>query len=729
MTIDQILQLAVEHHQKGEFAQAEPLYRQVLAHDPNHVDAMCLLALLSNQRGDPRAAIELLRRAEAVAPDNPRVRAATAEAYSNLGDLLRRAGNPSEAIGAYRAALALRPEMAETANNLGLALVMSGRLTEALEAYRHAVAQRPGLAEAHNNLAVILQALRRFEEALRAAQEAIRHRAEYPEAYDAAGRALMSLGRVDEAAAAFETAVRLRPPFAEAWNDLGNARAALGAYQAAREAYQTAVRIRPDFLDAVINLGNLLSEFGLPEEAALRYRRALEVRPDAAAIHNNLGSLLGELGEPQQALAAFRRATELQPDFKQAWSNLLYASHFDPMLDGRAILEEHMRWARRFAEPLTAAAQPHDEVDRNPNRRLRIGYVSPDLRDHAVGRFMLPLLTKHDRERFEIYCYADVERGDGVTEHLRDTADVWRGTFGTPDDALAKQIRQDRVDILIDLAVHSAGNRMLVFARRPAPVQCTYLGYPGTTGMSAVQWRLTDRFLDPPEQDRPFYSERPKYLETTYWCYQPPAFQTPISPLPMLEGGHVTFGCLNSFAKVSRLAIEAWAQVLQRVPGSRLLVHAHRGSHREKVREVFRARGIADERVEFIAKTQPSAYFATYARIDVALDAFPYNGGTTTCDALWMDVPVVSIPGDIAVRRAGLSILSRVGLADLVASQGDMGNYLDIASELASDRDRLLHLRSTLRDRMRASPLLDATSFARDIEQCYREMWKDWCDR
>ena len=723
MNVQETLQQAVRYHEGGELARAEPLYRQVLAADPRNFDALSLLAVLANQTGHPQAAIELLRRADAVRPNDPRLRAATAEAYSSLGDHFSRQRALAPAIDAYRNALSLRADMPETANNLGLALGMSGRLNDAVEAYRHAIAHRPTLAEAHSNLSDALRVLGRYDQAIAAAREAIRLRPAYPEAFNNLGNALVALGRIKEGVEAYESALRTNPDSAETWNNLGNARAALGLGDQAGEAYKNAVRLRPDFAEALSNLGNWLKEGGRLEEALDSYRRATVARPDIAEIQNNLANALRELGEAEAAMATFEKAVALRPDFQTAWSNLLFTSQFVPALDGRAILERHVNWATRFADPLTATASPPDN-DRDTNRRLRVGYVSPDLRDHPAGRFMVPLLANHDREQFEVFCYADIARSDAVTEKLRAHADQWRNTLHLGDEALAKQVRADRIDILVDLALHSAYNRMLVFARMPAPVQCTYLGYPGTTGMRAMQWRLTDRLLDPPDEDRPFYSERSMHLETTYWCYPPPDFTTIVTPLPMLENGHVTFGSFNAFAKITKLALQTWAQLLERVPSSRLILHTNYGSHREQVREIFAARGVAADRVEFVGRLTPAHYFANFHQVDVALDAFPYNGGTTTLDALWMGVPVVSIAGDIAVRRSGLSILTRVGLRGLIAR--DAEGYLDIAAALAADRNRLMGLRASLRDRMRASPLMDAPAFARDVERCYRSLWNDW---
>jgi predicted O-linked N-acetylglucosamine transferase (SPINDLY family) len=373
---------------------------------------------------------------------------------------------------------------------------------------------------------------------------------------------------------------------------------------------------------------------------------------------------------------------------------------------------------------LASLQRPHTN-DCSPDRRLRIGYVSPDFRSHPVGTFLLPLLESHDHQGFEIFCYSSVRVPDAITARCRAQADVWRDALGMSDEQLAGAIRDDRIDVLVDLTMHMADNRLLVFARKPAPVQVTYLAYCGTTGLAAMDYRLTDPYLDPPGRDEPFYCERSVRLPETYWCYRPVIETSPAETLPASGTGQIVFGSLNNFCKVSDASLAAWSRLLQAVPGSRLLLHAHAGSHRQRVCTLLAGQGVAAERLELIDFLPAGDYFDVYRRIDVALDPFPYGGGTTTCDALWMGVPVVSLAGATAVGRGGLSILSNVGLPDLVAR--DPGEYVEIAARLAGDLPRLRELRAALRDRMRKSPLMDAPRFARNVEAAYRRMWKEWC--
>nr|MBA2707372.1 hypothetical protein [Gemmatimonadaceae bacterium] len=329
-----------------------------------------------------------------------------------------------------------------------------------------------------------------------------------------------------------------------------------------------------------------------------------------------------------------------------------------------------------------------------------------------------------DREHFEVICYSGVPSPDRLTERMRPLADQWRSTIGVSDDALAQQIRADSIDVLVDLTLHSADNRMLAFARKPAPVQISYLGYPGTTGLAAMDWRLTDPYLDPPQNDA-LYVEKSLRLPRTYWCYLAPDGVPDVGPLRAWRSGLVTYGCLNNFSKLNDRVLACWARILASVAGSRLLLHAGEGSHRTRVQEMFAAHGVSVERIEFVGKVPYGEYFAAYGRIDVGLDPFPYTGGTTTCDALWMGVPVVTLAGESAVQRGGVSLLTSANLHEWIAS--DENRYVDLATKAAGDLKAIEKLRGSMRDRLRASVLTDAATFAADVEEAYRFAWKQWC--
>ena len=544
----------------------------------------------------------------------------------------------------------------------------------------------------------------------------LRSRADCPETHFNLGNTLSSLGRIEDGIASYRQAVALRPDYADAINNLGAAYRTRGLYVDALTTFKSSA-------DAPDGPGNAPTARDDVDEALAAFERALEINPELPSAHLNLGNYLKDVGRTEEAIAHYRKAARLKPDAGMT-GNLLYALHFHPDYGPPEIWKEHREWNERFVRPLAANIAPHQN-DPNPDRRLRIGYVTPDFRDHPVGRFMLPLLANHDHGQFEIFSYGDVRVAGALTPVLRRHVDVWRDTLGFSDEQLAGQIRRDRIDILVDLTMHLEGSRLLAFARKPAPVQITYLAYCSTTGVQTIDYRFTDSYLDPKEDNR-FYSEKSARLRT-YWCYPAPRESPPVGPLPALGSGHVTFGCLNNFSKVSPPALDAWCELLRRVPRSRFIVHAHEGNHRREILGRFVERGIRPDRIEFAGYLVMERYLQMYNRIDIALDPFPYCGGTTTCDAFWMGVPVVTLAGHTAVSRGGASLLSNLGLPDLVTT--NIEQYVERAAQLADDLPRLQSLRSGLRERMRASALMDAPAFARDVEAAYRRIWRTWCEQ
>jgi protein O-GlcNAc transferase len=403
-----------------------------------------------------------------------------------------------------------------------------------------------------------------------------------------------------------------------------------------------------------------------------------------------------------------------------AYDNLLYAINFHPDYDAHRIAREAAHWENTI-KFLTPVAKTYRN-DRAPDRRLRVGFVSPDFRDHTIGRFMQPLFAHHDPAQMEIAAYAEVLREDWMTQSLRRFTSIWRDTRGVDDQQLARQIDSDQIDILIDLAMHSDGSRLITFAQRPAPLQATYLAYCGSTGLHAMDYRLSDPFIDPPGGDETIYAERTIRLET-FWCYTPPPGVP--TPTPRALGQPVVFGCLNNFAKINTAVLTCWAEVLRRVDDSTLLIHAFEGAHRQRVLNFFTRVGIDSKRIRFIGQQKQNDYFASYSQIDIALDPFPFGGGTTTCDALWMGVPVVTLAGRTACARGGASILNQIGMPELVALR--TGEYIDTAVELARDESRRNWLRSNLRDVMSQSCLMDAPRFAHNFQSLCREVWRRYC--
>jgi protein O-GlcNAc transferase len=599
-------------------------------------------------------------------------------------------GQLGPAENLYRQVLQADPRHADAWHLLGLLAAQAGRRDLAAEYIGQALHYHPDFAEAHYNLGIVY-----FEQ-----------------------------GHPDKAEASYRQALLLKPQYAEAHSNLGNALARQGRRAEAEASYREAIHLKPELAEAHNSLGVILHSQRRMEEALRCYEEALRFRPTYASAHSNVGNTYKDLGQMEEAIAAFRQAVRCQPDFMGGHSNLLYALLFSPHYDSEAVFAEHQRWNRQHAEHLGKNVEPHAN-DRTPQRRLKVGYVSADFRGHPIGLWMLPLLEAHDHANFEIYCYSSVKGADAITLRCRACADVWREAHPLSDVQLAGLIRQDQIDILVDLTMHMAGHRLLVFARKPAPVQVTYLAYPGTTGLTAVDYRLTDNYFDPPGQPERYYSEKCWRLPDGVSCYHPVLETPPVNALPALEKGFVTFGCLNNFCKVGTPTLEAWSQILKKVPESRMLLCTPFGRCRERLGNYFAERGIVPDRIQFVDYAALADYFWNYHRIDIALDPFPYGGGTTTCDALWMGVPVVTLARPEIVSRAGLSLLSNVQLQELVAH--DVDEYVRIASDLAGNVSRLSAYRAGLRERLRASPMMDGPRFAKNMEAAFRAMWRSWC--
>ncbi|EDY18047.1 TPR repeat-containing protein [Chthoniobacter flavus Ellin428] len=744
-TAQQVLELGLQHHQAGRLAEAEACYREILEAQPDHLDALHLLGVAAMQTGRAELAVNLLNRVAALVPNHPAVHSNLGEAYRglgkfeeavasfrralqlkpddvlaqyNLGNVLVEWGKLEEAIAAYRRVLTLKPDYVDAHNNLGIALARQGVMTEATEVLRRALQLAPADAGAWNNFGIVLAEQGRFGEAVEAYRRALELAPNQPEAHNNFGNACKELGQFESAVAAYRRAVELRPDSAEFQANLGNGLREQGRFDEAMAAYRHALALQPKRAETHHEMGNALAGQGQLDAAVLAYRATLELKPDYGVARCNLGNVLRDQGMLDEAIAAYRRAAESKSAQLVAQSNLIYTLHYHADGNEGEIRREQCLWNERFGGDTRPAVRYSNEPDFH--RRLRIGYVSPEFRDHVTGRNLWPLFKEHDRTAFEIFCYSGVVRPDGMTQQFRERVDHWRSTLGVSDEELAEWVQRDGVDILVDLTQHMDGNRLAMFGRRPAPVQLSFAGYPEATGVEAIPYRISDRFLEP-------HSTEDRLLRIdSYWCYDPCGAEIGVNELPVQRNGWVTFGCLNHFCKVNEPTLRRWAKVLRTVRDSKLMLLSPEGSHRRKTWRILESEGVEARRVEFVPRCGRRAYLELYQQMDVALDTFPYNGHTTSLDALWMGVPVVSLAGRSAVSRAGLSQLSNLGLAELVASAED--EFVEIAAALAQDLSRLADLRRTLRARMEASVLMDAIRFTRGIESAYRQMWQRWCE-
>lgn len=668
----------------GNYALAEGLAQQALAGSAKLPQAYYLRGLAQASQGrndDARASYEAaLQLNKDFLP-----------ALGNLALILNQQRKFKEAESWSRRALNLAPNEVFLLNCLGNALQGQGQEEEAMAYYRRIVGIDPNFAEAHGNL----------------------------------GSILLSRGQFEAAIASFQRGLELRPDYAEGYNDLGSTLHAIGRFDQAQACYRRALELNPALAMAHTNLGSILNDLGQVDEALVHCRRAIEINPNYAESHNNLGNTLRNLGLIDEAIASYRRALAIKPTLAEAHSNLLFVMNFAADNSPQDILAAAGEFEQRFGQP-RRSAWPRHANSRDPARRLRIGYCSPDFRRHAVATFAEPILANHDPAQVEVFCYAEVKMVDEVTERLKMLADHWYSTVGLSDDAVAQMIEEHQIDILVDLTGHSANNRLLAFARKPAPIQLTYLGYPGTTGLSAMDYRLTDGYTDPLGVADAYYSERLLRLPHSLWCYRPSYDMPEVPPSPALKNGYLTFGSFNNFNKVDPATLALWAELLQSLPTARLkMLTVPAGEARLRIQDFFAERGVTADRLEFHGKLPGREFVRAFADVDISLDPLTVNGATTTCESLWMGVPVISLTGSRFLTRAGLSILSAAGLPEFAAATP--ADYLRIAVDMAGKLPELAELRAGLRARLRYSPLVDEAGFTGDLENIYRQIWREWC--
>jgi protein O-GlcNAc transferase len=678
-----ILQQAVQQHQLGRLAEAEKSYRQVLALAPNQPDAYNLLGVIAHQTGRIDYAVDLMTRAVAL-------NAKDANFHRNLADALYARGDYGKASAEFRSALSLVPTDAIAVNGLGLALRELGDIYEALQCFKSAFGLESTRWDFAFNLGTTLESLQEYEAAVTCYQRV----------------------RV------------LKPDSAETCNNLGNSLHALKRYREAESYLRRSLELKPDYAVAELNLGLVLLFLARTDEAVECFQRCITLDPGLSQAYNNLGYALREQGRTAEAMNWFRRAVEINPENREAGANILFSMVLLPDYDLEAISRASREfWLGHEPQALAQTAEP-THVD--PGKRLRIGYISADFRRHPIAYFMMPLLAHRDKKGFEIYCYYNQANEDDFTVRIKTLSDHWRAVALVSDNTLASMIDADQIDILVDLSGHTAHNRLEVFARKPAPVQVTYLGYPATTGLLSMDYRLTDSIADPPGEVESYYSERLSRLPQSLWCYAPPPDIPEVSGLPASANGYVTFGSFNKIAKLGPEAISLWARVLHSVPGSRLLMASvPPGSAQARILELFDKFGIDASRLRLTGPLANVEFLRLYQEVDITLDSFPCNGATSTCESLWMGVPVISLLGNTCAGRAGLSLLTAAGYPEWVAQTDQQ--YIEIALKLAGDFETLSETRADLRRRVQNSALGNAAKFAMELESAYRGMWLNWC--
>jgi predicted O-linked N-acetylglucosamine transferase (SPINDLY family) len=672
-TAEELFRQGIAAHQTGDLDTAERLYRQLLNATPDYAPCLSNLASIVSRR-DPTEAEQLFVRAIEAGPG-------LIDAHFNLGNLYRRLGRPREAVTAYEDALRISPDAPAALVNLGLAVSDYGDWFRAVECFARAATIAPHL----------------------------------PDALVYLGDALARCGRVSEAVLALRESVARFPDAARGHYNLGIHLAATGATEEATASFERALQLNPNYPEAHNALGVALEVVGRTDDAQREYREALRLKPEFADAWANLGTSLGEQGRWSEAVEALRYSSSLAPRAGTG-STLLANLLSSADLSSERLRDAHIAWAREYADPLTPA-EPPPPRHHAEHERIRLGYVFGEFRSRSALAFVEALLTHHDRTRFHVTVYGNPIRHEDAFARLRRLADSWRPVTRLSDEQLVELIRADEIDILADLNGHSSGNRLLAFSRKPAPMQITLFGYPATTGMRAMDYRVTDATTDPPASDT-LYVEKLLRLPDVGWVYVPPT-DAPVPNVPNAARRLFTFGCLNHPGKLSDPCVTAWAAILRAVPRSRLVLLA--GQSRESANALasrFTALGVSSDRLELVYRMPTSDYFETYQPIDLALDPFPSGGAETTCDALWMGVPVLTVAGGDARGRQATSLLNAIGLPEFVADTPEQ--LVNLAATWAEQREPLADLRGTLREMMQQSPITDASNYVKHLEAAYR---------
>lgn len=755
--------------ESGTPAEAARFFREAINADPFCAEAHRCLGIALHAAGDPAAAIGAHRQAIALDPSD-------AANHYNLG-LACLAASAPDAEKAFRHALAARAEFPEAWVGLAEAVEGAGRDEEAMAALDSAIAQRENYAGALINSSLLLRKLgripeadarlrsvdvnglllaRRHEEAEWVAREMTQRlpedwsgwrilgavlavRRDFEAAAIAFGEAaglqqedaethhnlalcFQSLGRYSEAERSFRRALQLKPGYADAYDNLANVLFSQGRIAEAESACRRAIELMPGSYAAHSDLGRILDALGRTHDALQSYRMALELNPASPIAHNNLAAALVTLGRVDQAEASCRRALELKPDYREGFDNLLFILNYHPDKTPQEVFADYREFDTRFGVPAKAGWLPHAN-DRRPERRLRVGYVSPDFRMHAASKFIEPLFDRHDRSCVELFAYSETAMEDDVTARLRSKADGWVATHGIDDAKLADRIRADGIDVLVDLAGHTRGNRLPLFARKPAPMAVTTIGFACTTGLSAIDWILTDGLIFPVGAEGVF-SEKPWRLPI-YQVYRPAGNMGDPGELPALKRGFVTFGTLTRAARLNHRVIRVWSELLRRLPSARLCIDSldfREAQSCDEIARQFSAHGIDKGRIELGFHSPP---WDVMRNFDIGLDCFPQNSGTTLFDSLYMGIPFVTLKDRPPLGRLGQSIATAIGHPEWVA--GTEEDYVSKAAALAENPAALSGLRRRLRGDMLASRLMDEAHYVTSVESAYREMWRRWC--
>lgn len=673
------------HHQAGNTQEAATIYNKILQANPNHSDSLNLLGLIAQQNCDFKKAEKLAKKALAIKIDPGFL--------TNLGSAYKGQKDYSKAIATYKKAVQIKPDHIEALFNLANTLFENNDYVQAERYFQQTLQFKPNMHEARNRLGKIFNHLADHEKAMTCFSQVLKLEQDNLQALNNMGYSLQELGRFDEAINQYKKALVYHPQRPELFNNIGNVLVRQGKFNKALSWYQKAVNAQPDYEEANINLAWTYGQHGLYKES----------------------------------IKCLQNLCNRRTDLHFAYSDLLFNLNYDPELNNKDLFESAKGWWLRFTE----TAQSHILNNKRQlnikktGEPLHIGFLSPDFRQHPVGIFILPLLKNISKSNFKIFCYAEIgsKNHDTITDEIMKLSDYWYSTWGIDDDKVAEKITSDKIDILFDLAGHSAQNRLPIMARKPSPLQVSWLGYVNTTGLPVIDYRFTDQIANPSGSEL-YYSESLVYLPHGFFCYLPPAECPGIGPLPAISSGTITFGSFNNIIKISEEVIEVWAKILLAVPDSKLLwvskafADTQIQSH---FLNIFNLNGVPSNRIEMVCNLPMKEYLATHNRVDIALDPFPHNGHTITCHSLWMGVPVITLKGDRYAARMGASIMTRINLENHIANSKD--EYIEKAKSLAGNIGELQDLRRSMRERLLSSSICDTKQFTKDFENALLEIY------
>ena len=745
--------LGTTFQELGRLEEAERAYKEAIAIKTNYAEAHYNLGTTFHAVGRLEEAEDSYKKAIAIKPNY-------AEVYNHLGITLKQLGKLEESEFSYKKAIEINPNYSEAYNNLGITLNEFGRLEEAEHNYRLALAHNQNMSVTFNNLGITLQELGRLEEAEDCYKKAITINPNYAEAYSNLGTLFQEVGRLEGSEDCYKKSIAILPDSPGAHNNLGTILQALGRPEESEICYKKAIAIKSNYAEAYNNLGVTLQEIGRIKEAEANYQKAIDIKPNYAEAHGNLGAMYRLKGRYVDASESISRALAIDANYANAlqeystllahmsnykdvckysdaaleivglnskdkqeskiWKSRLYTLIYHPDLSAKEICAEYIKWGSRYTQK---AQDQFFGKDRNPDRKLKIGYVSPDFRSHSCRFYFEPLFSSHDQTKFELYAYANVSIEDEHTHRFKKYFSVWRDIVGIADESVAQMILNDEIDILVDGCGHMGDTRLEVFSYKPAPIQVTWLGAAWTTGLPQMDYVMFDPYMGPVGTPT---SEKIVQLPNTWCSFRPgeKAINTEVKPTPAIQNGYVTFGYTGRTERLNHRVFTVWGRILKRLPNSRLLLDFK--SFGDSKTQSYFAQILNEYGVDVTRVTMRNSenIFESLGDIDILLDSFPHNGGTMLYDAIWMGVPIVSLASTRPVGRIGASIMTNLGLPEWIA-KSEL-EFEDIAVNGGQNIAKLAILRSQIRVRMKNSAIMNEKLFAQDVENAYRKMWGSW---